>query len=230
MSSKLPLLRAVRVWDLPTRLNHWTLALTVVASVLTAQIGGNAMAWHIRLGQLVLALLVFRFAWGFVGGYWSRFATFLYSPRSLLAYLRGDRGTGGRFEIGHSPIGALSVFALYGLLALQVATGLVADDEIATAGPLNRFVSAATARIASAWHTEAGQVLLILLVCLHIGAVAFYRWRRQRPLTAAMMHGDKWLPAETPASADGLGARLKAAVLMLAAVALAWWIGRFGAG
>lgn len=230
MSFKLSPLRAVRVWDLPTRLSHWTLALTMVASILTAKVGGNAMVWHIRLGQLVLALLVFRLAWGFVGGYWSRFASFLYSPRSLLAYLQGDRGPGGRFEIGHSPIGALSVFALYGLLALQVTTGLVADDEIATAGPLNRFVSAATARLASSWHTEAGQVLLILLVCLHVGAVVFYRWCRQRHLTAAMIHGDKLLPAETRASADGLGARLKATALMLAAAALAWWIGRFGAG
>lgn len=230
MSSEPSPLRAVRVWDLPTRLSHWTLALTVVGSLVTAYVGGNAMVWHLRLGQLVLALLVFRLVWGFVGGYWSRFATFLYPPRSLLAYLRGDRGPNGRFDVGHSPLGALSVFAMWSLLALQVATGLVADDEIATTGPLNRFVSMTTASLATGWHTEAGQVLLIALVLLHVAAVLFYRWRRQRNLVAAMIHGDKLLPANTRASADGSGARRAAAVVMLAAAALAWWVGRLGAG
>ena len=122
--------RRLRVWDLPTRIFHWTLALTLVASVVTAKIGGNAMVWHMRLGLVALALLLFRVAWGFVGGHWSRFASFLYPPRSVLAYLRGDSGPGGRFDVGHSPLGALSVFALLALLIAQVATGLVADDEI----------------------------------------------------------------------------------------------------
>ena len=34
---------AVRVWDLPTRLFHWSIATLVVFSVITAQVGGNAM-------------------------------------------------------------------------------------------------------------------------------------------------------------------------------------------
>lgn len=222
-------LRAVRVWDLPTRLFHWTLALAVPASVITAKLGGNAMVWHLRLGQAVLALLAFRLIWGFVGGHWSRFATFLYSPRSVLAYLRGDRGPGGRFEVGHNPMGALSVFALLALLGLQVATGLLADDEIGTTGPLNRFVSTATANAATGWHTEVGQVLLIVLVLLHVAAVLCHRRHRQRGLVAAMIHGDKLLPLDTPASADGPAARWRALGLMLAATALAWWVGRLGA-
>ena len=49
----------VRVWDLPTRLFHWFLAATVVALVITAKVGGNAMQWHLRLGHVMLALLLF---------------------------------------------------------------------------------------------------------------------------------------------------------------------------
>jgi cytochrome b len=221
-------LRPVRVWDLPTRLFHWLLAATVIGSVATGQIGGNAMVWHLRLGLVVLALLVFRLVWGFVGGHWSRFASFLYGPRSVLAYLRGDGGPGGRFDIGHSPVGALSVWALLGLLALQVGTGLVADDEIATTGPLNRFVSSASATNASAWHEEFGKLLLIVLVLLHVGAVLYY-WRRKRKnLIAPMLHGDAPLPAGTPASADGALRRVLALAIAGAAGALAWWVGRLG--
>jgi len=67
----------IRIWDLPTRLFHWLLAASVVALVVTAKVGGNAMVWHFRLGYVVLALLAFRLVWGLVGGRWSRFASFV---------------------------------------------------------------------------------------------------------------------------------------------------------
>jgi cytochrome b len=220
-----PELKTVRIWDLPTRLFHWLLALSVTASVVSGQIGGNAMVWHIRLGLLALALLAFRLVWGFVGGYWSRFATFMYGPRSVMAYLRGDSGPGGRFDIGHSPVGSLSVWALLGLLLVQVATGLVADDEIATTGPLNRFVAAGTASLASGWHKSVGKSLVIVLVIAHVAAVLYYLWRKKRDLIAPMIHGDKRLPADALASKDGGGQRLAALLIAAAATGLAWWIG-----
>ncbi len=227
--SPTPATQTVRVWDLPTRMFHWLLALTVIASVVSGQIGGNAMVWHTRLGLVVLALLAFRAVWGFVGGYWSRFASFAYGPRSVLAYLRGDSGPGGRFDIGHSPIGALSVWALLALLAIQVGTGLVADDEIATTGPLNRFVSSGVANASSAWHAEIGKSLLIVLVIAHVGAVLYYLWRKQNNLIAPMIHGDMAVPASTRASNDGFAARLTALLIAAAAAALAWWIGSLAA-
>ena len=221
-------LRPVRVWDLPTRLFHWLLTLTVVGSVASGLIGGNAMVWHTRFGLLVLALLAFRLVWGFVGGHWSRFAVFLYGPRSVIAYLRGDTGPSGRYDIGHSPVGALSVWALLGLLAVQVATGLVADDEIATTGPLNRFVSGRIANAASAWHEEVGKRLLIVLVVVHVAAVLYYLWRRKKNLLAPMIHGDAALPAGSVPSRDGKGQRGLALIIAAAAVGLAWWIGSLG--
>ena len=218
----------MRIWDLPTRLFHWLLALTLIGSVISGKLGGNAMVWHTRLGLVVLALLVFRLVWGFTGGYWSRFASFVYGPHSVMAYLRGDTGPGGRYDIGHSPVGALSVWALLGMLLLQVGTGLVADDEIATSGPLNRFVSSQVATVASAWHQEIGNLLLIGLAIVHVAAVLYYNWRRQKNLIAAMIHGDKALPAGATASQDGAGPRLAALAIAAAAAALAWWIGSLG--
>lgn len=52
--------RSLRVWDLPTRLFHWTLALCVLGMFVTGKVGGNAMVWHLRLGLLMLTLLGFR--------------------------------------------------------------------------------------------------------------------------------------------------------------------------
>lgn len=218
----------VRVWDLPTRAFHWALALAVIGLVITAKVGGNAMIWHMRLGLVVLALLSFRILWGLVGGRWSRFASFLYAPGTVLRYLRGDHRPGDHFEVGHSPVGAFSVFALIALLLVQVGTGLVSDDEIATIGPLNRYVASATGLAATAWHKGDGQWALLGLIGLHIIAIVVYKLRGKN-LVTPMLTGDKPLPSDVPPSTDSLASRGLAAVLLAACAALAVWIARQGA-
>ncbi len=221
-------LRKIRIWDLPTRIFHWALAAGVIGSVVTAKIGGNAMEWHFRFGYLILTLLVFRFVWGLVGGHWSRFASFIYSPATLLRYLRGHARPEEHLDVGHSPLGAGSVFALLAILTLQVGTGLFADDEIANAGPLVRFVSSATSSLASGWHKNFGQWLIIALVVLHLGAIAFYRFRRGRDLVRPMLTGDKMLAGKVPASADGAGHRGMALMLIALCAALVGWLVSLG--
>ncbi|MCU0968790.1 MAG: cytochrome b/b6 domain-containing protein [Rubrivivax sp.] len=218
----------VRVWDLPTRLFHWLLAASLVGSVITANIGGNAIVWHARLGYLALALVVFRIVWGFVGGRWSRFASFAYAPGTLWRYLRGGSRPHEHHDVGHSPLGALSVFALLALVAVQVATGLVADDEIAFTGPLNRFVDSATGLAATGWHRGWGKTLLLVFVGLHVAAIVYYRLARGRDLIGPMLGGDKRLPPGTPGSADGAAQRLLALVVAAASGGLATWVAALG--
>lgn len=228
MSDVPPPLARIRVWDLPTRLFHWLLAAAVIGAVVTAKIGGNAMVWHFRLGLLVLGLLLFRAVWGLVGGHWSRFASFLYAPATVLRYLRGQGRAEERLDVGHSPLGAFSVFALLGVLALQVGTGLIGDDEIANVGPLNRFVSAATGLAATAWHKQFGQWIIVGLVLLHVAAIVYYAVARKNNLVHPMLTGDKPLPPTTPASDDGLGQRLLALAVAGASGSIVVWVSRLG--
>lgn len=207
-------LAPVRVWDLPTRAFHWLLALALVGSVVSAKIGGGAMVWHFRLGYVVLALLAFRVVWGLVGGRWSRFASFLYGPRTVLRYLRGQARPGEHLDVGHNPLGSLSVWALLAMVAVQLGTGLVADDEIANLGPLNHLVASETALSATSWHKTWGQWILLGLVGLHVAAIVFYRVYHRQDLVRPMLVGDKPLPPGTPASADGARQRALALVLL----------------
>ncbi len=181
--------RPLRVWDLPTRIFHWLLAFCVISSIISGEVGGDAIIWHFRLGYCVIALLIFRVVWGFVGGYWSRFKQFFYSPLTILRYLRGQSKP--EHEVGHNPLGSLSVWGLLFILGAQVATGLMSDDEIASQGPLVQFISGATSSLATSYHKHWGKVIIILLIALHIAAILFYFFKKKENLIRPMLRGDK---------------------------------------
>lgn len=218
----------VRVWDLPTRVFHWLLVLCVLGSVTTGYIGGGVIEWHARLGYTILALLLFRLVWGVVGGRWSRFWNFIYAPRSVLAYLRG--GAHPDHLVGHTPLGALSVFAMLLILVAQVGSGLLSTDEISFSGPLNVFITDAQGRIATWYHKKVGQWIVIALVLLHVGAVLYYLRRRKDNLIVPMLVGDKEVARPTPSSRDDAASRLGALLLFGACAAFAVWVAGLGGG
>lgn len=184
-------LTPLRVWDLPTRLFHWSLVTAFIGLIVTGNIGN--MVWHARLGYFILSLLLFRFVWGFVGGHWSRFRQFTYSPMSVLRYL------GGRAEpehkVGHNPLAMFSVYALFLALSVQLMTGLGSSNEIDFEGPLTKWISYETVERLTDYHQEIGKFILIALVVLHLLALLFYRLVKRQKLIKAMITGDKELDA-----------------------------------
>lgn len=219
-------LQPVRVWDLPTRVFHWALAACFVGMMITGEVGGDAMAWHMRLGYVVATLLLFRVVWGVVGGHWSRFRSFALAPRSVLAYLRGQPDAQ---RLGHNPLGSWSVVVLLLLLLAQVATGLISDSQGEFTGPLSARVAEATGKLAASYHKRVGQNLLLLLALLHFAAVAYHQWGRRHDLIGPMWHGDKLAQGSAAASRDSAGTRWAAlAVLAVCAALVAGLIIRLG--
>ena len=218
--------KSVRVWDLPTRVFHWALVVCVTGLAASGLIGGSALAWHFWFGYTVLALLLFRMVWGLVGGRWSRFGAFIYGPRSVLNYVKGK----GKPEhsVGHSPLGALSVFALLAFLLAQVATGLMSDDEIAFSGPLAHRVSNATVQLATFYHADVGKWVLLGLILLHLAAIIFYQRRKHR-LLDAMLHGDKELAVAVASSRDDAVTRVAALLVLTLAGGAAYWVSTLAA-
>lgn len=216
----------VRIWDLPTRLFHWVLAACVMGLIVSGNIGGNAMVWHFRLGYAVFSLLLFRGVWGFVGGHWSRWSRLPLSLNSVQRYLQGRAPT--TQVAGHNPLGSWSVLALLFFLSLQVATGLFSDDEIANMGPLSSLASNSWVSFATNWHKHWGKLILILLVLLHLVAIAWYSWRKRQALVAAMWHGDKVLPEAVTASEDVASTRWRAAVCLLLACGIVAFVLSWG--
>jgi len=221
-------MKKVRIWDLPTRVFHWMLAICVTAMFITGKIGGDAMVWHFRAGYAVAALLLFRLVWGVIGGRWSRFSAFVYGPRSIMAYLRGQSPT--EHAIGHNPLGAVSIFAMLFFLLAQVSTGLFSEDKGEAFGPLSLFVSRATVRWVTGYHKNVGQVVLMLLVLLHLAAVAVHYLVKKNNLVMPMIAGDKLLHDQVPPSRDSAANRLAAAIVVVACALLVRWIVGLGAG
>ena len=190
----------IRIWDLPTRIFHWALALAVIGLVITGNVGGNAMVWHFRLGYCVASLLIFRIVWGFVGGFWSRWKQFTLSPMRLKDHVFSKSSESN--YLGHNPSGSLSVLVILLFLSAQVGSGFISDDEIANAGPLTHLVSEKTIQWASYWHTEIGKVVISPLVLVHILAIAWYFYRKKINLVRPMMTGDKSTTESATASSD----------------------------
>jgi cytochrome b len=211
-----------RIWDLPTRLFHWLLVVCFLGLIITGNVGGLWMDWHFRFGYAVLCLLVFRVLWGFVGGYWSRFATFVYSPSSLFLYLRGC--SPDLHRVGHNPLGALSVFALLAALCIQVLSGLLSDDDIFHRGPWAVWASYDWIETASRYHKQIGKFVVIGLVVLHVLALVFYKVVKHQALVKAMITGDKALDTQVPVSADAPPQRIKALVVFAISVVMTYGI------
>lgn len=209
----------VRIWDLPTRLFHWSLAALVVFSIVTAHVGGAWIDWHFRSGYAVLALVAFRIAWGFVGGRHARFASFLRGPSGVSAALRGEPAP----TAGHNPLGGLSVVAMLALVGAQAVGGLFANDDIASEGPLVRLVSKATSDTITTLH-RINEKLILALVVLHVAAIVFYLWRKRTNLVRPMITGDKSDVDPAQAARDDTGLRVRAAVLLAICAAAVWWI------
>ena len=189
----------IRLWDLPTRIFHWSLVLLVTASVISAKIGGNMMAWHERSGLAIIGLLTFRLVWGFVGSTYARFAHFVRGPRTIIAFLRGQW-----HGVGHNPLGALSVLAMLALLLAQALSGLFANDDIAFNGPLYALVSKAESNALTSWHHRA-EYALYALVGLHVATVALYTWWKKESLVPPMVTGTKKVNRAEFRSAAGGG-------------------------
>jgi len=184
----------IYVWDLPTRLFHWALVLTVSVAIATGLAGGGWMALHGYAGIAIVGLLAFRLVWGLAGAAAARFASFAPTPGRLRAYLAGEwQGH------GHNPLGALSVFALLALLGAQAGTGLFGNDEISFQGPLANLVDEGRSLQLTGLHQKLAYVL-IGLIALHVAAITAYLLLRKTNLVKPMITG--WKNATTPAGHD----------------------------
>jgi cytochrome b len=184
------------VWDGATRLFHWSLAVAVAVSYGSGWSGLKAL--HRSSGFVILALLLFRLMWGFVGSDTARFAGFLGSPLAALRQLAELPARTPDTQVGHTAACGWMTIILLALLATQVGSGLVADAAV---------------------HALLSEILLGA-IALHLLAILAYAVVKRHNLVRPMITGRKRLRAATPA--PRMANPLLALALMVAAGAVAW--------
>lgn len=186
-----PALRPVRVWDLPTRLFHWLVVLLVAAAYASEEL--NWMDWHARIGEALLALVIFRLLWGCFGSATSRFRNFVAGPRAALRHLRHVLRREPDLQVGHNPAGGWMVLLLIALLLGETLSGLYVNNDVADDGPFTEWVPAAVANAITALHSILWYALLAA-VALHVLAIVLYAVAKGHDLLRPMLTGRKQLP------------------------------------
>lgn len=208
---------AIRVWDLPTRLFHWTLVALITVMAVSGWTG--RLDLHMLLGQAVLALVLFRLLWGFTGNRYARFRSFVTGPGAVLRYLGGLFSPAGTRHVGHNPLGGYAVLVMLALILLQGGTGLFTSDDIVVDGPLYHLVPGRVGSLLSTVH-RLGIWALVAVIAVHVMASAFYLLVKKDNLVLPMITGRK--RAEAEADAGPGGNPLLALLLLLACLAVVY--------
>jgi cytochrome b len=211
-------MQRMKVWDLPVRLFHWSIVVLIFAAWLSQEL--NKMDWHVWIGYTILTLLVFRIAWGFIGSDTARFVRFLKSPAAAWRHLLRIRRREQDRETGHNAAGGWVVLVMLALLGVQAGTGLFANDDGNTEGPLMHFVS----KDQSNWLSKVHSLnfnLIEAVIALHVLAIGLYAMLKRQNLVRPMVTGIKLMPDD--AVAPRLVTPVWAAVALgVAAAAVAW--------
>ena len=167
---------SVKVWDLFVRAFHWALVVAFATAWYSGGIWDNP---HLVAGYVVLALVVARLAWGFVGSRYARFSDFIYGPRVILRYAADMLHMRAPRYLGHNPLGGAMVIALLATLLIICITGVMMTTD---------------AYWGVSWvddlHGTASSVALGL-VALHVGGVIFASIEHGENLVRAMINGMK---------------------------------------
>lgn len=190
--------RFVRVWDAPIRLFHWMLVALLAFSWWSGE--QHEMEWHRYSGYAILALLIFRIYWGFVGSRTARFTQFVRGPSAALAYARSLFNGTHVATPGHNPLGGWSVVLMLVSLIVMVTAGLFSIDvDGLESGPLADYVSFDQGRAAAAVHHLIFNILLAVMA-LHVLAILFYLVKLRHNLILPMLTGRRRAQGGEPVS------------------------------
>ena len=169
----------VRVWDLPTRVFHWTLASSFAGAWLSAE----SERWrdiHVMLGYTLAGLIAFRLVWGVVGSRYARFNSFVFPPSRVVGYLKSLLGGTPEHHLGHNPAGALAILALLVLGVVVTASGYAMYQEVL--GSRGEWLEDL--------HEGAANAMLGLVI-IHLAGVVVSSFLHRENLVRAMLTGWK---------------------------------------
>ena len=220
-SFRKPLMQRTLIWDLPTRLFHWSLATSFALAWLTSD-SDKWLSIHVFFGYLMLGLVGFRLVWGFAGSHFSRFASFCFGPTQALDYLKQVVSGGAPRHVGHNPTGSLAIYLLLALAVGVGGTGFLTLGGEEQQGLAAGWLSFGQSHLMKELH-ELLAIGMLLLVAGHVTGVVVESVLHKENLARSMVTGFKQAAADTPKTRSR---PLVAGLLLLAMLTFGgWWFG-----
>jgi cytochrome b len=193
------------IWDIPTRLFHWTLATSFALAWLTSE-SDTWRSVHVFAGYLMVGLVGFRVLWGFAGSHFSRFSSFRFGPGEAMTYLKQLVSGRAPRHVGHNPTGSLAIYAMLVLTMIVGASGVLTLGSDEQQGLAAGWFSFSQAQTLKELH-ELTATLMLLLVGGHIVGVVAESVMHKENLARSMVTGNKLAAANTPGPARTPGSR-----------------------
>lgn len=200
-------MREIKVWDIAVRVGHWSLVALFTVAYLSGELEGETL--HAWAGYAIVAIVLFRVLWGFVGTKHARFSDFVFGWRTTAGYARSLLSLRPKHYLGHNPLGGWMVVGLLAMLVLVCWSGLelyATEGKGPLAAARTPVVSQAFANARegddggkngseSVWEEvhEALANFGLLLVLLHVGGVLVASVLHRENLVRAMITGRKRL-------------------------------------
>lgn len=193
------------VWDLPTRIFHWSLAGGFIASATIALVLGDdspVFPYHAILGLTIAMLVVLRLVWGVAGSRYARLSSFLFSPASVVAYTKGVLTRTGYRHVGHNPGSSYAIFAMFAIVLALAITGFMLGTGNESVKEIHEILAYS----------------MLAVVGLHVLGVVVHTVQHRENITMSMIHGHKDLES----TQTGIGSSHALAATVMVVVAGGW--------
>ncbi len=211
----------VRVWDIPVRLFHWTLASCFIVAWLT--LDNRYLDIHVFAGYLMGGLILFRLLWGFIGSPYARFRNFTFSRLEVWDYLKGVLHRHPPRFLGHNPAGSWAIHLLLGIGLSIIISGLLGFGGEEQQGPLAGWLNYPQGELMLEFHEWLSWLMLVMVI-IHLMGVLVESLLHQENLVAAMLTGFK--PSAVDAVSSASHWKIGSAMLaIIITVSLFWFQG-----
>lgn len=163
------------MWDAPTRVFHWLLALCFTGAYLTSE-SSRLLAVHLTLGYTMVGLVTFRLVWGLIGTRYARFSNFVRGPQAVTRYASKLMHGHSVHHTGHNPLGAVSIVLMLLCSLAIIYTGWL-------------YFNGGAHSLKEIHEATAG--LMLTLVGIHVMGVLLGCVLQGENLISAMVHGRK---------------------------------------
>jgi cytochrome b len=169
------------IYDLPTRIMHWSFALLFIVAFCIAKIVDDEnplFSYHMLAGLMLGGMVVLRLIWGLVGSKYARFSSFALYPQDLIHYIKGILVGDKKRWSGHNPASSWATLAMLFFALMLAITGI-----LMTSGHKETYEDV---------HELFANGFLVTVV-FHILGLVLHTLKYRDDLAMSMVHGKKEL-------------------------------------